>query len=253
MEDLKKLRSALKAKITRFQTFLEKFNVLELDNVTNSQVLEIENRLQVNSTLLAEFDLIHNEILKLSKESETEFDYQTQFENSFFNLNAIAQDLLTNIRSISKKGSKSPSSSSSGQKTTAEKSSEKSSIKEQAPTSTASDDDITDTETTNVIIVNEEKSTLLSPQKTQTASSASTSNTETLIVEDDLQISNDSAEDSNVRNDPAEWHIANKNLIIDLILKNPPRQNIDELDFNTSVRNYVAGEVRVENCTGKTH
>lgn len=45
-------------------------------------------------------------------------------------------------------------------------------------------------------------------------------------------------EDTNIGNDPAEWHIANKHLIIDLILKNPPQQNIDKLDFTISARNY---------------
>ncbi|KAJ8946593.1 hypothetical protein NQ314_008848 [Rhamnusium bicolor] len=140
----------------------------------------------------------------------------------------------------------------SKQEVTAEKSLEKSSIEEQALTLTANACDAdTDTQTTNIIIVNEESS-LLSPQKTQTPSSekngekheiatASPSKTETLIVQDELQISK-SVEDFNIGNDPAEWHITDKNLIIDSILKNPPQQNIDELDFTTSARNYDENE-----------
>ncbi|KAJ8941976.1 hypothetical protein NQ314_010200 [Rhamnusium bicolor] len=140
----------------------------------------------------------------------------------------------------------------SKQEVTAEKSLEKSSIKEQALTLTANACDAdTDTQTTNIIIVNEESS-LLSPQKTQTASSekngekheiatASSSKTETLIVQDELQISK-SVEDFNIGNDPAEWHITDKNLIIDSILKNPPQQNIDD-----------ELKVDIKNCRGQSY
>ncbi|KAK4882430.1 hypothetical protein RN001_005749 [Aquatica leii] len=139
---------------------------------------------------------------------------------------------------------------------TAEKSSEKSSIKEQALTSTASDDDITDTETTNVIILNEEKSTLLSPQKTQTASSASTSNTETLIVEDDLQISNESVEDSNFKFykkklvEKRESIAANLNAVPGGVQKSWSSWKKSWQDIRSRTKNKLASIKRHSNATG---
>lgn len=80
-------RSQLKSQLSRFQYYLSKFD-------ENSDIIELETRLENIKDISQRFEEIQDQIEILS-ESEIQYEERDRFENSFYKAVAQAKTMLT--------------------------------------------------------------------------------------------------------------------------------------------------------------
>lgn len=87
LKALKNKRKVIKAAVTRFESFI--------DNVRDSNINQIENRIDKFSNTYEEFNLVQAQIEELD-ESEFDTTEREEFENRFFDLKTRSQQLVIN-------------------------------------------------------------------------------------------------------------------------------------------------------------
>lgn len=102
LKKLRKLRQSIKTKLTIFSKFLEKISDDIKNDSQNAPIIELQERLDRNRDILSQFDDIQSQIeMLLDDVSEDEYEYRSNFENTYFSVIVKAKGLLQSLNATS--------------------------------------------------------------------------------------------------------------------------------------------------------
>ena len=95
MDNSKILRGSVKAQLTKFRYYLQKFETdLKNAKIGSRQISELQRRTQIAEGLLEKFESIHNDLLLVTTDIVAEQEQFDIFEDSYFEAMSIAETLL---------------------------------------------------------------------------------------------------------------------------------------------------------------